>query len=411
MVGHMQQDASRPAQRIPFSAWLPWLPWLLGGALVIILFARDYMRSQTGLIVGEVFWGRDFINMWTGGQLVREGQLALIYDLDRYAEYLRTLFGEIADHNYSYPPVTFPIAAALSTLSYPVALAVWLTSTGALFIAAARQWWPERSGPYWLAVLTPAALVNIWAGHYGFLIGALFLLGFRALADERPVRAGLFFGLMLIKPHLALLIPVVLAVRREWLAILSAALTVATLVVITTLLYGWEPWHQFLFRTSGVQASMIEAGDSFFGNMSPSFATAASKLGAAMPLALTIQAAAAVPVVAVTVAAAASREVALRDLALLVATGTFLVLPYSFNYDMTVVMIAALWVLSGEDRTEMERRLALYGLLAPQVGMLCAMIGVPLMPLMVAGLFTAQASVLFRSRACHHASIARPSTP
>ena len=61
----------------------------------------------------------------------------------------------------------------------------------------------------WLAVLTPAALMNIWAGHYGFLVGALFLLGWERL-DRRPWQAGLFFGLMLIKPHLAILIPLVL---------------------------------------------------------------------------------------------------------------------------------------------------------------------------------------------------------
>ena len=39
---------------------------------------------------------------------------------------------------------------------------------------------------------------------------------------------------------------------------------------------------------------------------------------------------------------AARRRVPVRDLALLVATATFLVLPYAFNYDLTVVMVAAL---------------------------------------------------------------------
>ena len=110
--------------------------------------------------------------------------------------------------------------------------------------------------PVWLAVLTPAALMNIWAGHYGFLIGALFLLGWERL-DKRPWLAGLLFGLLLIKPHLAILVPLVLLLRAQWSALLSGALTVAVLVAATSAIYGWGVWEQFLFGAGQVSTYVI----------------------------------------------------------------------------------------------------------------------------------------------------------
>lgn len=379
------------------SPGLPWRWWLVGGALVVIYAVQDLLLSSGGVIAGEVYWGRDFINLWTGGRIVREDHLSILYDLPAYAAYQQQLFGEVGVHNYSYPPVTFPIAAAFSWLPYPLALAAWLSATGVLFLYAARQWWPRMAGPLWLGLLTPAALMNIWTGHYGFLLGALFLLGWQKL-DEHPRQAGIFFGLMLIKPHLAVLAPLVLLIRRDWQAIASAAATVCLLVGLTVLSYGWQPWHDFLFKTSGVQASLIDAGSAFFGLMSCSTATAMLRLGASWPVALAVQAMVALAAVAM-VTGAAVRRVPTRDLAFLVATATFLVLPYSFSYDLTVVAIGALVVLFRTDAVDLDRRLALYGFLSAQLGILLAGLGLPGLPLMLAGLAASQFRLALPHRA------------
>ena len=150
-----------------------WSPWVVGSALSLLLFWVDFTHSVGGKLEGKAFWGRDFVNLWTGGHLLREGRAEAIYDVAAYRAYLEGLFGPMGGHNYSYPPVTFPIAQLFSLLPYWLALLVWLTATGALFVWAARRWWPSGWHPAWLAVVTPAALMNIWAGHYGFLVGAL----------------------------------------------------------------------------------------------------------------------------------------------------------------------------------------------------------------------------------------------
>lgn len=360
------------------------IPWVLGGSFILLFLVRDYLVTDHGVIGHSAYWGRDFINVWTGGDLVREGRFDILYNLSAYADYQRGLFGEIDRHNYSYPPVTFPIASLLSLLPYWAALAVWTVGTASLFVWAARPWWPKRAGPAWFAILTPAAIVNIWAGHYGFLLGTLYLLGWRKL-DESPRLAGIYFGLMLIKPHLAVLIPLALLIRRKWEAFAWATATITALVAVTTAVYGWEAWHAFLFRTSGVQLGLIDAQHSFFGLMSTSPITAVLAIGGSWAVAIAVYIAIASATLLMVVKAATSR-VSTRELAFLVATATFLVLPYSFNYDLTVVMIGALWLLTREQLDTGDQRLAMYGFLAPQFGMVLAGLGLPMMPLMLFGL-------------------------
>ena len=372
-----------------------WLPWIIGGALSIQLFRIDFIHSQAGRIGGEAIWGRDFVNLWTGGQLLRIEGAGRIYEIDSYRAFLAQLFGPLGKHNYSYPPVTFPIAELFAMLPYWVALAAWLGGTGALFVWAARRWWPRQWGPPLLVLLTPAALMNIWAGHYGFLVGALFLLGWARL-DRRPLLAGIFFGLMLVKPHLAILVPLVLLVQGRWTAIASAAATVLLLIASTALIYGWSAWAQFLFGTSAVQAALIDPGTSFFGYMSTSMATAVLRFSDQWLLAFGAQVALGAAAVAM-VLIAARRAIPTSELAMLVATGTFLVLPYAFNYDLTVVCIAALRLWADPRATGVERALAVMGFVSPQIGMLFAPLGLPATPLMLAALFVAQFNVAIRS--------------
>jgi len=306
-----------------------------------------------------------------------------------YQAYQQQLFGPLGQHNYSYPPITFPIAALLSFLPYPVALITWQVAGAAFFTWAAKPWWPRTAGPVWLAVLTPAALLNLWAGHYGFFIGGLFLLGWRQVELGRSTLAGICFGLMLIKPHLAVLVPLALAMKREWRTIGAAAVTVAVLVAASAWAYGVQPWIGFLFGTSKVQAGLINGGANFFALMSTSPATAALAVGGGWRMAVIVQSAFAAAGLWMVIVAGL-RNAPLRSYALLTATTTFLVLPYAFNYDLTVPMIAALTIMQAADRSSMDWRLAFYGFIAPQLGMVLAAAGLPLMPLFIAALALAQ---------------------
>ncbi|UUL81800.1 glycosyltransferase family 87 protein [Sphingomonas qomolangmaensis] len=372
----------------PRRGWTWLAPWIVGNLVVLGLFALDLRHLDGGMVSPGAYWGRDFVNVWTAGRLLIEGRLELLYDLAGYHRFQLEQFGRIGQHNYSYPPLALPLALPFGLLPYPVALLAWLGATGWFFVRAARSWWVRATGlPAWLVLATPAGLVNIWAGHYGFLIGGLLLYGWRNL-EARPVLAGICFGLLAIKPHIAILVPLMLLARGEWRAIGAAAVTVVVLVAGSAALFGIDRWIEYITVTLGVQAALIDAGNSFFRFMSTSLATGLLHWSMPRTTAFAIHWAQAALAAAMVVHGA--RRGSTQQVALLAATATFLVLPYAFNYDLTVSAMAAGMLLYVPRLQGWERRLVLGGFMAAQLGMVLVAAGIPGIALLLWGLFVAQ---------------------
>lgn len=191
------------------------------------------------------------------------------------------------------------------------------------FSACARPFLPPGFAPY-LAAFTTAGWLNIWNGHYGFLLGGLWLLFFRWF-DERPCSAGAIAGLLTFKPHLGVMIAAT-AVRSR-AVFFTAILTTAALVAVSALVFGADSWRLFLFETTAVQADIL-ALPAFYTKMMPSpyIAFGRGLAGTLMQLVF------------------ASLTIAIlwrcrKWDAFSAATATFLILPYAFNYDMTVVCL------------------------------------------------------------------------
>jgi hypothetical protein len=218
----------------------------------------------------------------------------------------------------------------------------WLLLTGAAFAAAARPYLRDSGLPAWLALIAPATLLNVWAGHYGLLIGALWLGAFHLL-PRRPILAGVLIGLMLVKPHLAILAPLILARRGEWKAFAAAGATAAAMVALSALAFGPDLWRTWLSVTVGVQTAMVDDVGTYFLTMMPTIVPTVSALGFPGAVAWTLQILAGGAAVAVLLIhmPRGSREAGLAG-----GVATFLVLPYAFNYDMTVPGLAALLMLA-----------------------------------------------------------------
>ena len=381
-----------PSARGP-SALLLVVLWTVAVFMPLYLMIHDVMVLDHGKMFGVAYWGRDFVILWTAGQLIAQGAIDTIYNVAAFQAKIAELFGPLDPMGYPYPPVTFPIAWGFGLLPYWLAQPCWILATGTVFLYASRAWWNERMGPGWLAIVTPAALMNIWAGHYGFLHGALFLLGWDRL-ERNPRLAGVFFGCMLVKPHLAILVPIALLLRRQWVTIAAAAATVVALVALSSLLYGWSAWTDYVVRMTGPQVGLISAQKGFFTYMSTSTTTAVLRMTGDRAVAVAAQLLVSTAALA-TLVAAALRKSSLRQLALLTATLTFLVLPYGFNYDLTVVMIGAWTLVTRENLPLGWRLLAAAGLFAPGIGMTFASLAIPATPVMLAML----AYVQFRTLA------------
>jgi len=96
----------------------------------------------------------------------------------------------------------------------------------------------------WLlgAAVAPAAFVTLFAGQTGFLTAALFVAGMVTLR-KHPLWAGVFFGLLTIKPQLGVALPVLLIAMREPRPLLGALLGFGALAAIGTLFTGPTAGH------------------------------------------------------------------------------------------------------------------------------------------------------------------------
>ncbi len=316
--------------------------WAATVLIGLMMLGRDLLLTRWGgdmTIVGGALWGRDFVNVYSSGTLMLDGRLDILYDVEAYRAWQVEYFDKaLLHHNYSYPPVTLLYTWLFALFPYPVAAIAWLAGTAALFAAAARPYLRPLGLPAWLALLAPASLVNFWAGHYGFLIGALWLAAWHHL-PRRPALAGALIGLMIVKPHLALLAPIMLAWRREWLAIAAAAATAGLLVLVSALAFGPDLWVTYLTETARLQAAMVDDLGTFHITMMPTLVPSAMQLGAGYGLAVLAQAAIGIAAIALLLLRMPQDS---KAAGLAGATATFLVLPYAFNYDMTVIGLAAM---------------------------------------------------------------------
>jgi uncharacterized membrane protein len=111
----------------------------------------------------------------------------------------------------------------LGFLPYPLAFAIWSLAGFALYMVVAAAGERRPSHILMLAV-APAAVVNLVGGQNGFFTAVL-LIGGLSLLDRRPIVSGILFGLLMIKPQLGLLLPLMLALTARWRCIASAAVT------------------------------------------------------------------------------------------------------------------------------------------------------------------------------------------
>lgn len=312
---------SQPEQSDRAVPFVPWaILWLLAGVVAWVAIFGDVTQPDPRHVIG-----RDFSNLWMAGKLALAGHSACIFDPNCFRVNLVDLLGLTAKQNYSYPPHALFIAIPFAMLPYYSALALW-TGAGALFFTAcAKPFLPEGFPPY-LAAFTTAGWLTIWNGHYAFVLGGLWLLFFLWI-ERRPSRAGVIAGLLTFKPHMGLMIAAT-ALKRP-VAVSIAVATTAGLVIASAMIFGPHRWSDFLVSTTTTQGEILSrTAPELYFLMMPSSYVAFGRGPAA--------------VAAQMISAIAAIALLWRSRAwdaFSAATATFLIVPYVFNYDMTVACL------------------------------------------------------------------------
>ena len=339
--------------------------------------------------------GTDFLAFWSASRLALAGHGAQAYDLGQiYAVERSTVAVDPGLSSFLYPPPFLLLCLPLALVPYFVALAGWLAATGLAYGLALRRWLAAQPQATHHATLTllafPAVLMNIGHGQNGFLTCAL-LGGGLWLIERRPWLAGALLGLLVIKPQIALAIPVLVLAGGRWRVALAGVASALAACAASWAAFGPSVWQGFLSGGATGRA-ILEQGLVEPGKMVSVFAAVRVLHGGA-GLAYGLQALVALGAGGVLAAIARRRGAAPLGQAAVCVAATALISPFLLDYDLIVTAIPLAWLLTEGLRRGFlpwEKAILLAGYLLPLVVRDVAVhLGVPVGPLVMAAVLWA----------------------
>jgi hypothetical protein len=328
----------KPDQPKPAPARDPYATYrLVGNACALVVLAAAAWQF---VLNAQHPADRDFLSFWGAAQMALTSKPWLAYDNAALHALQSTVatFGGPGEMTFPYPPAYLLLVAPFGLLSFPAGMIAWSLCTAAFFLFAARRLMP-RSG--WLALAFPAAFATAAIGQNGFVTAGIFMAGL-ALLERRPFMAGLVLGCLVLKPQLALLLPLALLAGRQWRPIAGAATSVIGILLLGLAVFGaatTDAWiHQLpLYGRIGRDGLV---GWSKLASVYAAGRQAGLEAGPALMLHLSVLTAAAIAVWRIWRSEA-------RDgakVAILSATVP-LASPYIFYYDQLMLVPAFFWLV------------------------------------------------------------------
>ncbi len=279
----------------------------------------------------------DFVNVWAAGRLALEGHPAQAWDWDiqrpiEVAQLGQDFLGYFAWH---YPPPFLFVASLLARLPYGAAFMGWVFISLIPYLVVMRAIVGRQFG-WMLALAAPMVVNNALVGQNGFFTAAL-IGGTLYLMPVRPVLAGICLGLLSYKPQYGLLFPLVLIAASQWTVFFSAAVVTVLMAVVSWLAFGTESWQAFFHWMPMFSQAFLTEGKATWWKLQSLFSLVRF-LGGTEQLAWIFQwILTATVAVVLTVMWRSRVSYSLKAAAL--ATGTLLITPYLFMYDMMVLAI------------------------------------------------------------------------
>src|SRR5580698_9541001 len=295
-------------------------------------FAHWWIFDEKGLGIPT-----DFVNVWSAGRLVLEGHPAQAYDWDIQKQVQVAVLGQSYQGNFAwhYPPPFLFVAAVLANFPYAVAFIGWAAISLVPYLAVMRAIVGRPFGLL-LAAAFPVVLTNTLVGQNGFLTASL-IGGTLYLLPARPVLAGICLGLLSYKPQYGLLFPLVLIAASQWTVFVTAGIVAATMAFASWLAFGTESWQAFFHWMPMFSQAFLTEGKATWWKLQSIFSLV-RYLGGTESLAWALQWVMTATVAVVLTLMWRSRiSYSLKAAAL--ATGTLLITPYLFMYDMMVLAI------------------------------------------------------------------------
>jgi len=232
--------------------------------------------------------------------------------------------------NFPYPPTMLLWIAPLSLLQMWAAYSIWLVVSISAFIRACRAHLTNKEIA--LALASCPMVYCLLNGQVSAFLAALLMW---ACGTRNRIAAGVALAVIAsIKPQFVLLAPLFLLATRDWRAIGSSTLSLATIVAISFAAFGAETWEKWLQSLDHFHEIVIKNG---VLNVMLTPAAAAQLWG--LP---------SLPFMAAGAAIGAWLVVRCRDhsplhQATAIAAGSLLASPYAILYDLVAVVPFLVW--------------------------------------------------------------------
>ena len=224
---------------------------------MIIYYKPPYWDYTLGHYIGH-----DLANLYVAARLTLMDRIEVLGDPVAYNTWIMQTFGwphgALFEHfyTYSYPPHFLPVILPFGLLDYTTTLYLWTFLSIAVMAWAG---WIITGGRVLLtimAVLSAGALANLFHANTGAFAGALLILSLWYMRDK-PVLAGILFGLLSFKPQLGIVAFVFAVLGRHWKFLFWATATTLFFIVLTWALFGLEPFRVFFDYTIPRQRAFL----------------------------------------------------------------------------------------------------------------------------------------------------------
>ena len=223
-------------------------------AIVLLLFSPNFNVSKLDRVTPL---GSDFLQEWTGGYIWSSGMRSELYNprhfkqIQHDAAIVGFNWPESQYYPMVYPPFYYMVLSPLSQLPYWLAVMVWvlvLATATATTIWLWTSYYPPAKQHWGKCLFATIAffplLVSLNTAHKSVFLLLIICSTYLLLYRKKPLHAGLVFGLIAFKPHVGILIGVVMLLKQQWQFVVGSLATVLILVGLS-FVAGADLCHDF----------------------------------------------------------------------------------------------------------------------------------------------------------------------
>ncbi|MES0809665.1 glycosyltransferase family 87 protein [Roseibium sp. SCPC15] len=308
--------------------------WMAIATYLIILV---YLYGVSGQVTtADNIIRSDFLSFWVAACEALSGVPEIPYLIDRFSSIQEAYLGEGQFFAFFYPPtflfLILPLGAMSAMLAFVVFQVVSLSMAGFACSRITGNW-----NGFLVAAALPATFNSLFHGQSALLCAALLGGGLAAIAQQRMILAGVFIGLLTIKPQMGVLIPFALLAGGYYRTFLSAAATTVLFALISWIAFGTDTWSAFLDQTTFAREVMSKGQVEFYKMVS--VFSAARLVGLPIAAAYLVQGLVGLGVL-IVVCRVWHGKAPVEAKAIVLVAGGYLVTPFVLSYDLAALAVA-----------------------------------------------------------------------